>query len=179
MDAGFFSMLLLEKEKQEIGKVLKCNERSGQYGLSLTKEEAQQLVLCRNESLKKHKRVELGEGILDKLIDTFCDSQYLYGDNYGETLQRLQDIFYEFKNESMDKVSDDELLIFMKEQFEKVCYGDLNYLEETCMERFAKAVRKGYRGYQTSGGHGEYEQLSEEQRWDKGLYYETLKELFG
>lgn len=45
-----------------------CNEKTETFGLSLTEQEAQELVVCRNESLKKYRRVEFGNGILDKLI---------------------------------------------------------------------------------------------------------------
>ena len=76
--------------------------------------------------------------------------------NYVKTLKRLQDIFFLYKNESDDLVSDDELLTFMQEQFEGVCFGDLDYLETTCLQRFCMAVRAGYRGYRKSGGHSEY-----------------------
>ncbi len=174
---GKFYELKEQKQKHELKAVLDCNERSGQYGLSLSREEACQLACSRDESLKKHQRVEFGKGILDKLIDTFCDSRYIDQYHYLDMLTELQDIFYRFKNESADKLSDDELLTFMKEQFETVCAGDLEYLEHTCLSRFASAVRAGYRGYEKSGGRKEYEQLSEEQRWDKDLYLDTLKEL--
>lgn len=66
----------------------------------------------------------------------------------------------------------------MREQFEEVCYGSVEYLEETCLERFARAVRAGYRRYVRRQGHGEYERLSEEMRWDKELYLLSLKDLF-
>lgn len=66
----------------------------------------------------------------------------------------------------------------MKEQFETVCFGDVEYLEGTCLTRFSAAVRAGYRGYEAFGGKGEYEELSEEQRWDSELYTEALRELF-
>ena len=76
-----------------------------------------------------------------------------------------------------DEISDDELLHFMKEQFEEKCFGDLDYLEGTCLLIFSKAVRAGYRGYKASEGRGEYEQFDEVSRWDYELYLETLKEL--
>ena len=91
---------------------------------------------------------------------------------------RLQDIFYCFKNEAEDQLTDDELLSFMREQFEEICMGDTEYLESTCLPRFAAAIRAGYRGYQKSGGNGEYENLSQEARWDKDLYMDVVKELF-
>ncbi len=178
MDGKLFELLQVKKEENEVTALVASNEKTGQFGLQLTKEEAKALVVCRNESLKKYKRVEFGEGILDKLIYTFCDSQYLNSGNYLETLERLQDAFYEFKNETGDKMTDDELLTFMKEQFEGVCYGDVEYLESTCLDRLATAVKKGHRGFEQSGGHGEYEELSQEQRWDNDLYMQVAKELF-
>ena len=92
-------------------------------------------------------------------------------------VDNLQDIFFLYKNESDDLVSDDELLTFMQEQFEGVCFGDLDYLETTCLQRFCTAVRAGYRGYRKSGGHSEYSLFDEEPRWDKELYMKVLREL--
>jgi hypothetical protein len=39
-------------------------------------------------------------------------------DNYVDTLLALQDAFYYFKNESLEQLSDDELIAFMKRHFE-------------------------------------------------------------
>lgn len=94
------------------------------------------------ENLKEQQRIEFGEGILPKLIFTFCDSPYIYQDNYVDTIRRLQEIFYLYKNESMDEFSDDELLDFMKNAFDGECEGSLEYLEETCLEELARSVRK-------------------------------------
>ena len=95
-----------------------------------------------------------------------------------DTLIRLQEIFYLYKNEMHDEISDEELLHFMKEQFEEVCFGDLGYLEGTCLRIFAEAVRAGYRGYQSSEGYGEYGAFDEVKRWDRELYLEALHDLF-
>ena len=82
-----------------------------------------------------------------------------------EMLARLQDIFYEFKDSTADRVTDRELLNFMREQFDEVCFGDADYLEDTCLDRFAAGVRAGYSGYQQSEGRGVYEQFSGEARY--------------
>ena len=58
-----------------------------------------------------------------------------------------------------DEITDDELLHFMKEQFDNVCFGDLEYLEGTCLSIFAQAIRAGYRGFQKTEGRQEYEQF--------------------
>ena len=86
--------------------------------------------------------MEFGEGILKKLILAFCDSSYIYQENYVDTLIRLQEIFYLYKNESMDELTDDELIDYMRESFEEKCQGSLEHLEDTCLEEFAREIRK-------------------------------------
>ena len=50
---------------------------------------------------------------IKKLIEAFCDSPYIMQSNYEETLEELQDIFYFFKEEAMEQISDDELIEFL------------------------------------------------------------------
>lgn len=157
--------------------LLQTNTLTQQYGLTLSEADTQMLVSERRNSLKQERRVEFGEGILPKLVYAFCDSAYISQDTYVDTLVRLQEIFYLYKNEMLDEVTDDELITFMKEQFESICTGDLDYLEGTCLDIFAQAIRAGYRGYEGSGGHGEYAQFDEVRRWDRELYLEALREL--
>ena len=47
---------------------------------------------------QKQKRVEFGEGIVPKIIYEFCDSNYIDQNNYVDTIIRLQEIFYLYKN---------------------------------------------------------------------------------
>lgn len=178
MEEDVFKFLELVKKQEELAVLSSLNQKTERFGLSLREEEMNELMECRNQSLKMHGRVEFESGILDRLIYVFCDSQYISQQNYLESLEKLQDIFYEFKNAALDLMTDDEILTFMKEQFETVCAGDLDYLEGTCMENFTAAIRAGYDGYKESGGSGQYEQFDEVPRWDKELYMQTLRELF-
>ena len=59
---------------------------------------------------------------------------------------RLQESFYLYKNESLDELTDDELLEFMKEAFDGRCQGSLEYLEETVLEEFARNIRREEHG---------------------------------
>lgn len=136
------------------------------------------MVAERGEVLRKERRVEFGQGILPKIIDTFCDSAYITQDSYCDTLIRLQEIFFLYKNEMLDEITDDELLEFMREQFDGVCCGDLDYLEGTCLDLFAQAIRAGYSGYEATGGRGEFEKFDLVKRWDKELYLAALMDLF-
>lgn len=165
------------QSQTQLQKVLETNQCTEKYGLVLSKEDAQLLVTERTNTLKEQKRVEFGSSILPAIIYEFCDSAYIDQRNYVATLTRLQEIFFLYKNEMLDEITDEELLHFMKEHFETVCFGDLNYLESTCLDIFAQAIRAGYQGYRRSDGKGEFEQFDIVPRWDRELYLETLREL--
>lgn len=159
-----------------LAKVLEINALTEPFGLTLSQTDAELILAERSLALQEQKRIELGTGILPDLIREFCDSAYLTQDNYVSTLIRLQEIFFLYKNEMMDEISDDELLHFMKEQFETICCGDLDYLEGTCLNIFAQAIRAGYRDFRASDGRHLYSQFDEVKRWDRDLYMEALKE---
>ena len=169
-------MTLLQNQNG-LSRLMETNQATERFGLALTSQDAELILEERGNVLREMRRVEFGEGIIPRIIHEFCDSAYIDQSNYVETLLRLQDIFYLYKNEMLDEISDSELLHFMKEQFESICFGDLDYLEGTCLSNFAQAVRAGYSGYKRSEGRGEYEKFDEVTRWDYDLYFEALKEL--
>ena len=158
-------------------QVRDMNRDTEKYGLSLSEADLGILQAEKNRILTAEQRVELGPGILPRMISVFCDSAYLSQDNYVDSLIRLQEIFFLYKNEMQDEITDEELLNFMKEQFETVCCGDFDYLEGTCLDIFSQAVRAGYRGYTETGGRGEFEKFDPVQRWDRELYLEALRQL--
>ncbi|MCI1722462.1 MAG: DUF6323 family protein [Lachnospiraceae bacterium] len=170
---------LLVLQQAQVGKLLETNQVTQRFGLSLTESDVRLIAEAGKDTLKEARRVELGDGITPKIIFEFCDSAYLNQSNYRDTIIRLQEIFFLYKNEMQDEITDDELLHFMKEQFETVCYGDLDYLEGTCLANFARAIRAGYRGCSETDGYGEYASLDEVTRWDRKLYLEALHELLG
>ena len=170
-------VLMEAQQTREELMLLQCNAASEAFGLSLTREDIHALMECRKDSLRKYQRVEFGKSILDKLIAAFCDSQFIEEDTWLDTLKELQDVFYQFKNQTQDQMTDDELIHIMKDSFENVCFGDLDYLSGTCLERTARAVRGGYRGYQETDGYGEYEQFSEEARWSRETYVSAFNDL--
>jgi hypothetical protein len=178
--------MMAEQQKRQVERVLECNNKTEQYGLALSQEEAKNLMICRKDSLSENQRVEFGEGILPKIIDSFCDSQFINQDNYVEILSELQDIFYLYKNETKDELIDDELLDFMKKQYEEICFGDMDYLKNTCLERFGRAVRSGYKSkmqsrlrdeYSLRDTENEYTKLSEETRWEYEVYKMKLDDM--
>ena len=169
-------MILLQQQNQ-LAKVMETNQATEKFGLVLSEEDARLILGERKEALREQRRVEFGEGIVPKIIYEFCDSDFIDQNNYVDIIVRLQEIFYLFKNEMMDEITDDELLHFMREQFEEICFGDLDYLESTCLANFAQAVRAGYGGYKSSQGYGEYARFDEVKRGDYELYLEALRDL--
>ena len=157
--------------------MMETNQKTKHFGLILTEQDAKLILQERNHTLREQRRIELGESIIPKMIYEFCDSDFIDQNNYVSTMIRLQEIFYLYKNEIQDEITDDELLHLMKEQFDQICFGDLEYLEGTCLYHFSQAIRAGYHEYQSSDGYGEYAKFDEVKRWDYELYLQTLKEL--
>lgn len=122
---------------------LACNEVSARFGLALTQTEMQMLEERHMETLQKNGRVEFGEGILPKLAQAFCDSPYLTQACYAETLAELQELFYAFKGEALELVSDDELLSFLRSHFDGDCQGSLTYLQDLTAEELCRRIRYG------------------------------------
>jgi len=174
MDGNWMELL---QRKNQLEKVMEANRVTEKFGLRLSEQDAELILEERGNALREQKRVEFGEGIAVKIIREFCDSDFIDQNNYVDTVVRLQEIFYLFKNEMRDEITDDELLHLMKEQYEYLCFGDLDYLEGTCLDNFAQAVRAGYGGYKGSEGYGEYSKFDQQARWDYDLYYAVLREL--
>lgn len=187
MDHNLIELMMAQVQKQELDRVLDCNKKTQQYGLVLSEVEANNLMLSRKSSLVDSQRVEFGDGILPKIIYYFCDSQFINQDTYADTLAQLQELFYLYKNETQDELTDDELLDFMRKQYDEVCYGDMDYLSNTCLERFARAARSGHNShmqtrlrdeYSLRDTEDEYGELAEESRWDYEVYKAKLEDLF-
>lgn len=129
-------------EKKAINEVISCNDFTQNYGLSLTQEQARELVRTCGEELRKNDRVEFGGGITQRLIKTFCDSPYLMKSNYDSTLHDLISLFYYYKTEMHDKVSDETLLYIMKKYFDEYG-GSIEMLVDVALDRMSLDLRSG------------------------------------
>ena len=134
------------QKKQAVIELKKCNELTLKYGLTLSNEDINELIENRFKSLKDTGRIEFSEGVLKKIIEAFCDSPYIMQENYKDTLLELQESFYFFKNEAMDQIADDELIEFMKRDFDGKCQGSIEYLSGTSLEELCRGTRYGLNG---------------------------------
>ncbi|HPJ03055.1 MAG TPA: DUF6323 family protein [Candidatus Limiplasma sp.] len=119
----------------------KSNETAELHGLSLSDSQMRGLILAEDESLRAMGRLEFGEGILPRLMYSFCDSPYISRDSWMDTLLALQELFYTFKNELYDALTDDELLEAMNKIFHGRAQGSLVYLENMATDMLLKALR--------------------------------------
>lgn len=141
-ELSLFSGALVEK--QAVNEVMKCNDLTVKFGLVLTETQALALVETRSFALKENSRIEFGGGVIDKIINEFCDSPYLSMHNYEETLHELLETFYYYKNETLDLMSDDDLVKYMKNAFDGICQGSLELLSGRELHKLARNLRYGY-----------------------------------
>lgn len=138
---GRFDTALIQK--QGINEVMRYNDQTAKFGLELTEEQAVALVETRMLSLKNTGRIEFGGGVIDKIIFEFCDSPYLTMENYEETLHGLIKTFYNYKNETLDLMSDEELIQYMKKSFDGICHGSLDLLSCLELDNLVRNLRSG------------------------------------
>jgi len=136
--------------RQATTEILKLNDLSSNFGLSLTQAQAQDLVEARAITLTNHGRIELGTGIMGKLIEVFCDSKYLNTSNYAQTLNDLLEIFYHIKAESREilmadgLISDDNIIADMKKAYETICQGSIELLAQREGAKIARSITHDY-----------------------------------
>ena len=128
-------------------EIVKFNEKSIEHGLSLSHGDAVQLVETRRIALSANGRIEIGSATIGKIIENFCDSAYITQEDYAEILHDLLETFYYMKNETLDLISDDELIELMKDYFETRCRGSLDLLKHRELEQLARNLRFNITNY--------------------------------
>lgn len=126
-----------------VTEIIRCNQTTSRYGLTLKESDALELANTRSEVLESVGRIEFSGGTINKLIIGFCDSPYLTQANYAETLSELLETFYYLKNETLDEIDDDELIELMKKSFDQSCQGSIDLLQAREMEILARKIRYG------------------------------------
>lgn len=134
-------------QKQIHDEIIECNEKTKEYGLKLSEMDVKELIKTRKYALDRSGRIEFNGEIIDKIILKFCDSPYISQYNYGDTINELVEIFYNYKNETMDEIGDEELIDIMKEYFDNYCQGSVELLEGKVLYKIAENIRNGVRDY--------------------------------
>ena len=120
-------------------ELLELNENSRSYGLTLNKEDIKEIINSRNNTLKSYGRIELDINVTKSIIENLYKSQYTDRDDYVELINDLQEVFYYLKNETLDQISDIEIIEIIDEIYNN-CSGGIDIVQEKC-EEFAKSYR--------------------------------------
>jgi hypothetical protein len=135
--------------------IARCNETAVKFGIRLNESDAKALLNARAKALRRTGRVEFTGGIIEKLVFAFCDSPYLEQDGFAEAIEELIDIFYEYKNDSLDEVDDDEAIAMMKRLFDDECAGNVDALRDD-MGASARNIRYGREDGEDNDDEEEY-----------------------
>ncbi len=125
-------------------EILELNKKSQIYGLALKQEDIKEIIKSRNNTLKSYGRIELDINVTKRIIKNLYTSQYTDKDDYVESINDLQEIFYYLKNETLDQISDIEIIEIIDEFYNKFS-GRIEIVQEKS-EEFAKQYRWGMGG---------------------------------
>lgn len=127
-------------------EILNTNGKSSEYGLILTEKDGEMLVKAGKEAISIQDRIEFGKSITVKMIDKFMKSTYISQVDYADTIAGLIDIFYEVKEESLDILTDDEVIDIMYDFFERESGGSLEVLQGRDMDYLCRKIRNTANG---------------------------------
>ena len=165
-----FAALQRLSNDEYANEIVALNEVTAEYGLKLTKTQAQELIETRTNALRDNARIEIGLGALNGLIKTFASSPYLDQNNYAETLNDLIELFYHYKTESHDKVSDKELFEIMRHKFDDEYFGSIELMQGRDF-RYGKGYNEKPFEYRIGNGDDNGEDPSDDSDytylWDK------------
>lgn len=116
--------------EEKVTDILKCNDVSSRYGIILNESDAKELIAIRQETIKDVGLIEFRSSIVEEVILAFCDSQFITKYDYLEVLSQLVEIFYYYRMEVNELMSDEDIIKYMKLAFEGPCQGSLDYLSD-------------------------------------------------
>lgn len=116
---------------------LKCQTLAERYGMKLTRKQFEALGQARQQALEATGRLDFG-GVADRLVYAFCDSAFADSEGFASLLMQVQELFYTFKNETLDVLTDEELISVMEQLFNGEAQGSLEYLSEVPPQRLVR-----------------------------------------
>lgn len=134
--------IALRMQQQFLEELREANEISVRFGLQLSEQGMQELAKARTQALVDHGRVELGASAVRAIAEGFCDSPFLLQEDYEAVLPELVDAFYYFKNACGEQLTDDELILAMRERFDAFD-GSVEAVVGTSLEALCRARRLG------------------------------------
>ena len=126
-------MYFLENIKMEEKQLLELNKYISK-DIVLTKENVLELINNKNSALKEIGRIDITNSILENIILTFTDSSFIDKNNYMYIFLSLTEIFLYYEKIFSKKISSEELLKYLKDDFEKN-EGSIELISTISLER--------------------------------------------
>ena len=126
-------MYFLENIKMEEKQLLELNKYISK-DIVLTKENVLELINNKNSALKEIGRIDITNSILENIILTFTDSSFIDKNNYMYIFLSLTEIFLYYEKIFSKKISSEELLKYLKDEFEKN-EGSIELISTISLER--------------------------------------------
>lgn len=126
-------MCFLENIKMEEKQLLELNKYISK-DIVLTKENVLELINNKNSALKEIGRIDITNSILENIILTFTNSSFIDKNNYMYIFLSLTEIFLCYENIFSKKISSEELLKYLKDEFEKN-EGSIELISTISLER--------------------------------------------
>ncbi len=134
--------LVTHNDNLILKNILALNEMTSKRNLYLQEKDIVQIIETKNISLKELGRVEVKNNILERIIYEFYDSPYIDQTNYLETILDLTRIFYLYQNELSYRLTDEEIIIYLRDEFNNNCGGDLISLETLSLSNLKEVIER-------------------------------------
>ena len=109
------------------------------------------LIQTGKDSIREQDRIEFGKSATLKIVDKFMRSSYISQEVYAETIAGLIEVFYEVKEESLDILTDDEVIDIMFDFYENESGGSIEILQNRDMDYLCRKIRNTANGITDDG----------------------------
>ena len=112
--------------------IIKSNDVTSSYGLVLSEIDVDYLIDIKNKVLYDLGMVCVFEDVIEKIIYAFYDSCYIDKDCYVDMLGQLIEVFYFYQSNLYNRISDDEIISYIRDMFDRKCHGEVSFLYGEC-----------------------------------------------
>lgn len=134
-------IILVKNNNKDIKLILSTNKITDDKNLAFSSSEALELVINKNNVLNSIGRIEIDNTIIDKIILSFYDSEYIDLENYFEVINSLVETFYIYQNKFSNYLIDDELIEYLRECYDKC--GSIELLNSLYFDKLNYKITYG------------------------------------
>ena len=136
------NIILYGNDQENINNLIRTNEITKDRNLILSQKEILMLIENKNNTLKDIGRVEIGKSLIDNIIYTFYDLDYIDSSNYFDTIDELINIFYMYQDKFSDYLVDEEIIEYLRNSFDMVG-GSLELLSSVSFDKLNSKIIYG------------------------------------